>query len=88
MQFTGSMPAGPGQAIVHGGYNPHGNVHVYVLDVTGTTVVVVVNEYSSAEPFMEAGEEVVQTFNFDVLRRHRHMRRALSRTLAGRRATL
>ena len=64
VEFTGSVPEALNVAIVHGGYNPHGRVHVYVLDVSGETVVVVINEYSESDPFFADAEQVVETFEF------------------------
>ncbi len=62
VEFAGSL-AGP-DVIVYGGYNPGGKVHVYALDVSGTTVVVVIDQYSESEPFLDDAQEVVQSFEF------------------------
>lgn len=64
--FEGAVPSELNVAIVHGGYNPHGLVAVYALDVGGQAVIVVINQYSTAEPFFDDAREVVDSFRFDI----------------------
>ena len=66
VKFEGVLPTELDVVIVHDGFNPHGYVAVYVLDVAGQAVVVVINQYEQPTSFVDDARPVVESFRFDV----------------------
>ncbi len=64
LRFEGTVPAALSEAVVHNGYHPEGIVRVHVLEVAGEPVVVVANQYTEAEPFLEDAQGVIDSFQF------------------------
>ena len=65
VRFEGVLPTELNVVIVHGGFNPHGYVAVYVLAVGTQAVVVVINQYEQPTSFVDDARPVVESFRFD-----------------------
>lgn len=66
VRFEGVLPTEQNVVFVHGGFNPHGYVAVYVLAVGTEAVVVVINQYEQPKSFVDDARPVVESFRFDV----------------------
>jgi hypothetical protein len=66
VRFEGVLPTEQNVVLVHGGFNPHGYVAVYVLAVGTQAVVVVINQYEQPTTFVDDARPVVESFRFDL----------------------